>query len=58
MAKECCICGKKKISGNQVSHSHRVSKRTFGANLQKVQVEGAGKEYVCTKCLKTLKKAD
>lgn len=59
MAKECYMCGKKVASGNQVSHSHRASKRTWEANLQKKSVEVDGKltqKYLCTKCLKTLKK--
>ena len=59
MSKECAICGKKVVSANQISHSHRVSKRTMGANLQKKNVEVDGKKtkkYICTKCLKTLKK--
>ena len=60
MAKECFICSKKRVSGNQVSHSHIATKRTFGANLQKKSIEVDGKPtnvYICTKCLKTLNKA-
>ena len=59
MAKECYMCGKKVTTGNQVSHSHRASKRTWGANLQKKSVDVDGKltqKYLCTKCLKTIKK--
>ena len=59
MAKVCYICGKSKVSGNQISHSHIATKRTFGANLQKkpVEIDGkATKAYICTRCLKTLKK--
>lgn len=61
MAKECFICGKKKVAGNQVSHSHIATRRTWGANLQKKSIEVDGKiqsEYICTKCLKTLKNDD
>ena len=59
MAKVCYICGKQRVSGNEVSHSHIATKRTFGANLQKKPVEVDGKltkKYICTRCLKTLKK--
>lgn len=59
MAKVCYICGKGRVAGNQVSHSHIATKRTWGANLQKksVDIDGAPKNvYICTKCLKTLNK--
>ncbi len=61
MARECYICGKKVASGNQISHSHIATRRTWGANLQKKAIEVDGKpsnEYICTKCLKTLKKGN
>lgn len=58
--KTCEICGKRSsTAGNNVSHSMRHTKRTFNANIQKVDVEldgKKGKKNVCTKCLKTLKK--
>lgn len=60
MAKECFVCGKSRVAGNQVSHSHITTRRTWGANLQKKGVEVNGKltqKYICTKCLKTLKKS-
>ncbi len=55
MPKKCEICGKGVMFGNQISHSHRVSKRRFNPNLKKVnaRIEGSVKKvYVCTKCLK------
>ena len=61
MSKVCVICGKGKVSGNNVSHSHRKTKRTFEANVQKTTVEIDGKpsvEYVCTRCMRTAKKTD
>ena len=39
MSKVCVICGKGKVSGNNVSHSNRRTKRTFSANVHKVKVE-------------------
>ncbi len=61
MSKECYICGKSKVAGNQVSHSHIATKRTFGANLQKKPVEIDGKltkVNICTRCLKTMKNTE
>ena len=59
MSRVCVICGKGKTSANQISHSHRVTKRTMEPNLQKKDVEIDGKKtkkYICTRCLKTIKK--
>jgi len=60
MSKVCSICGKGKMGGHQVSHSNIKTNRQWNANVQKVAVNVDGKEtraYVCTKCLKTMKKA-
>ncbi len=61
MARVCSICGKGRMSGNKISHSHRTSRRSWGANVQKVRTVGAdGKQarvYVCTRCLRAQKKA-
>ena len=40
MSKVCEICGKKKTSGNKVSHSNRKTRRTFSPNLQTVNLGG------------------
>lgn len=61
MSKTCAICGKGKVSGNNVSHSHKKTKRTFEANVHKTTVEIDGVQtnaYVCTRCLRTSKKAE
>ena len=55
MSKVCEICGKKPSTGHNVSHSHRVTNRTFSPNIQKVTVKIDGhvrKANICTKCLK------
>ncbi len=55
MAKVCAICGKGPLTGSSISHSHRVIKRRFLPNLQKVRIstpEGVKKVRVCAKCLK------
>ncbi len=56
MSKVCAVCGKKPITGHNISHAHNVSNRRWVPNLQKVRVEIDGKPrrvYVCTKCLKS-----
>lgn len=60
MSKVCAICGKGKVSGNNVSHSNRHTKRSFNANVHKVRVEIDGvesNEYICTRCMRTNKNA-
>ena len=59
MSRVCAICGKSKMSGSLVSHSNIKTNKTYSANVHKVDIEIDGKpsrEYVCTRCLKTLKK--
>lgn len=59
MAKVCEICGKKKSTGYQISHSHIRTKKTWNANIQKVRVAVKGKLFrrmnICTRCLKSNK---
>jgi large subunit ribosomal protein L28 len=58
MAAVCDICGKTPGFGNNISHSHRRSRRRFNPNIHKmrVMVDGAPKRLaVCTKCLKANK---
>lgn len=61
MGKFCAICGRGKQVGNNVSHSHRKTKRRFNINLQKkvLTVKGRTKRVlVCTGCLKNQMKAN
>ena len=56
MARICEVCGKKPITGNNVSHSHHKTRRRWLPNLQRVraQVNGVVKRIkVCTNCLKS-----
>ena len=57
MAKECEICGKKPVTGNNVSHAHNKTRRRWLPNLQKVRmaVPGGNSKYVrvCTRCLRS-----
>lgn len=55
MSKVCEICGKRPAFGRNVSHSHKVTRRRFNPNIQKIRaiVNGTPKSInVCTKCLK------
>ncbi|OQY00543.1 MAG: 50S ribosomal protein L28 [Desulfobacteraceae bacterium 4572_130] len=55
MSKQCKICGKKPMVGNNISHAHNVNKRRFNPNLQKVRALYNGhikKIRVCTSCIK------
>ena len=56
MGRSCEICGKGTSFGNQVSHSHRKTKRTWKANLisMKALINGAVKRIkICTRCLRS-----
>tara|TARA_Y100001970_G_C14054142_1_gene760568 strand:+ start:278 stop:469 length:192 start_codon:yes stop_codon:yes gene_type:complete len=56
MARICEICGKKPITGNNVSHSHHKTRRRWLPNLQRVRakVNGVVKRIkVCTNCIKS-----
>ena len=56
MSKVCSVCGKGKISGNQVSHSNKHNKRNWSANIRNVKavVDGSPQRVsVCTRCLRS-----
>jgi len=56
MAKYCEVCKKGVVSGNNVSHSNRKSKRKWAPNVQRVRVIENGtvtRKYVCTRCLRS-----
>ncbi len=55
MAKRCYICGKGPMTGNNVSHSHKATKRRWVPNLQKIKImteNGPKRVWVCTECIK------
>ncbi len=59
MSQQCAICGKRPVSGNNVSHSKVRTKRRFLPNLQAATITIDGrrvKARVCTRCLRTLAK--
>jgi large subunit ribosomal protein L28 len=56
MSRICEICGKKPLTGNNVSHAHNITKRRFNPNLQRVRTVLNGrtkKTMVCTSCIKS-----
>ena len=56
MAKYCEVCNKGVVSGNNVSHSNRKTKRKWAPNVQRVKVGEDGtvtRKYVCTRCLRS-----
>ena len=57
MARVCEVCGKSKKSGNRVTFSHRLIKRSWTPNLRRVRIydeNGTPKRaYVCTRCLRS-----
>lgn len=58
MSKKCEICGKGQVSGNNVSHSNRHTRRKWNVNIQTVRTEENGtvsKKKICTRCIRTNK---
>jgi large subunit ribosomal protein L28 len=56
MPRICEICGKKPMTGHNVSHAHNLTKRRFNPNLQRVRALHEGKVkrmVVCTTCIKS-----
>ncbi|MDE0426284.1 MAG: 50S ribosomal protein L28 [Candidatus Poribacteria bacterium] len=56
MSRICTVCGKRPITGNQISKSVRHTKRRWMPNLQRVRVqteEGTKRIRVCAKCIRS-----
>ena len=56
MGKFCEVCAKGTMSGNNVSHSNRKTRRTWAPNTQRVRVVVNGSVChmnVCTRCLRS-----
>lgn len=57
MSRVCSICQKGQMTGNNVSHSNRKSRRAWQVNVQKVKVvdnnNNVSSQYVCTRCLRS-----
>lgn len=52
----CSVCGKKKVTGNNVSHANNRTKRIFAPNLQRIRAhteKGVRRVHVCTRCLRS-----
>lgn len=58
MSKKCEVCGKGQVSGNNVSHSNRHTRRKWNANIQRVKINDNGTirtANVCTRCIRSNK---
>ncbi len=53
----CYVCGKKRVTGNNVSHANNKTKRFIFPNLQRVRIIDSGgvkrHAHVCTRCLRS-----
>ncbi|MBI4709652.1 MAG: 50S ribosomal protein L28 [Nitrospirae bacterium] len=52
----CSVCGKKNVSGNNVSHANNRTKRIFSPNLQGIKIQtkhGVRRIPVCTRCIRS-----
>jgi large subunit ribosomal protein L28 len=61
MSRVCDLCGKGKMHGNTVSHSNRKAPRKYKPNVQRETINVDGQNFsmkICTKCKKTLSKAE
>jgi large subunit ribosomal protein L28 len=55
MSRVCDICGKRPLFGNNISHSHRKTRKKQIPNLHKTRRMVGGRKValsVCTKCLR------
>ena len=56
MSKVCEVCGKRPVTGNNVSHAHNKTKRRFLPNLQRIKINSGGtnrRVMVCTRCIRS-----
>ncbi len=58
MSNKCEVCGKGQVSGNNVSHSNRHTRRKWNPNIQSIRVSDEGRvrrAKVCTRCIRSNK---
>ena len=56
MARVCELCGKRRQTGNRVSHANNKTKRVFQPNLQHVRALIGGRIKrirACTRCIRS-----
>ncbi len=58
MGRVCDICGKGTMSGHNVSHSNRRTKRKWKVNLKRIKVKIGNKVGYIRVCMKCLKKGN
>ncbi|MBE0427047.1 MAG: 50S ribosomal protein L28 [Nitrospirae bacterium] len=52
----CYVCGKQKVTGNNISHANNKTRRVIMPNLQRMRImtdKGVRRQYVCTRCLRS-----
>jgi len=52
----CFVCGKKRVTGNNVSHANNRTKKWILPNLQRIRIvtqKGVKKVSVCASCLRS-----
>lgn len=52
----CAVCGRGRMTGNNVSHANNVTRRVWNVNLQRVRARVNGKVKtidVCTRCIRS-----
>ena len=55
MSRVCEVCGKKPVTGNNVSHAHNKTRKVWNPNLQKIKTVSNGtvrSMKVCTRCIR------
>ena len=58
MGRVCDVCGKGTMTGHNVSHSNRRTKRKWKVNLKRVKVKVGDETIYLRVCMKCLKKGD
>ena len=56
MSRVCEVCGKRPVTGNNVSHAHNKTTRRFMPNLQRIKINNGGtsrRVLVCTRCIRS-----
>jgi len=56
MSMKCDVCGKKPLTGNNISHSNIKTKKRSLPNIQKIKANLDGevkKISICTRCIRT-----
>ncbi len=56
MAQVCEVCGKRPVTGNNISHAHNKTRRRWLPNIQNIKADYKGKVRrmnVCARCVRS-----